>query len=88
MLENTALSRTNIEREVDRYIAWPGQACGYKIGQLRILAIRHRAEAALGDDFDVREFHHALLASGALPLDVLDQHMNRWIAAMQQATPR
>lgn len=84
MLANTALSRTNIEREVDRYIAWPGQACGYKIGQLRILAIRDRAEAALGEDFDLRAFHDALLGSGALPLDVLDQHMNRWIASQQR----
>jgi uncharacterized protein (DUF885 family) len=81
MKRNTALSELNIEREVDRYIDWPGQACGYKIGELRIRAMRAKAEAALGTGFDVRAFHDALLGAGALPLDVLEVRIDAWIAA-------
>jgi hypothetical protein len=67
--------------EVDRYIARPAQALGYKIGQLRILALRTQARAALGARFDLRRFHDALLAGGALPLPELERQMGRWIAA-------
>jgi len=67
------------EREVERYMAWPGQALGYKIGQLKILALRRRAEAALGASFDIRAFHDELLRDGALPLTVLEAKMDRWI---------
>jgi uncharacterized protein (DUF885 family) len=70
----------NNELEVDRYLVWPGQALGYKIGQLRILALRRKAEAALGAAFDVRAFHDALLRDGALPLSVLEAKIDRWIA--------
>jgi hypothetical protein len=71
----------NIEREVDRYIDWPGQACGYKIGELRIRAMRSKAERELGAAFDVRAFHDALLGAGAIPLDVLSTRIDAWIAA-------
>ncbi|QLQ14109.1 MAG: DUF885 family protein [Brevundimonas sp.] len=78
--DNSALSPLNIETELQRYIGWPGQATAYKIGEIRLRAIRARAEAALGDRFDVRRFHDALLVDGPLPLDLLDRRMDRWIA--------
>lgn len=81
MLANTSLSALNIEREVDRYIAWPGQACAYKIGQLKISELRARAERALADKFDLRAFHDAVLGSGAIPLPTLEAKIDRWIAA-------
>jgi len=71
-------------REVERYMVWPGQALGYKIGQLKILAIRKKAEAALGPSFDRRAFHDELLKDGAMPLDVLESKMDRWIAAARR----
>ena len=71
----------NTELEVERYMAWPGQALGYKIGQLRISALRKKAERALGPSFDVRAFHDELLRDGAMPLDVLEAKMDRWLAA-------
>lgn len=85
MEENTALARYNIEREVDRYIAWPGQALAYKIGQLRIRELRTAAKERLGQAFDIREFHDRLLADGALPLDLLTERMNNWMNAKTQA---
>jgi uncharacterized protein (DUF885 family) len=85
MKRNTALSDLNIEREVDRYIDWPGQACGYKIGELRIRAMRAKAEKELGAAFDVRAFHDAVLGAGAIPLDVLEARIDAWIAARKAA---
>ncbi len=79
-LESTALSELNIVSEVDRYIAWPGQALAYKVGQLRISELRAKAEKALGPRFDVRRFHDELLGDGALALDVLSNKMEHWIA--------
>lgn len=81
MLENTALSRHNVVAEVDRYIAWPGQALGYKIGELTIRQLRAEAEAALGEDFDIRAFHDTVLEQGAIPLPILQQHVRDWVAA-------
>ena len=78
--ENSALAPHNIETELQRYIGWPGQALAYKIGEIRLRDIRGRAEATLGEDFDVRAFHDALLVDGPLPLGLLDQRMDAWIA--------
>ncbi len=78
--DNSALATHNIETELQRYIGWPGQALAYKIGEIRLRAIRTRAETALGERFDVRTFHDALLVDGPLPLDLLDQRMDAWIA--------
>jgi uncharacterized protein (DUF885 family) len=85
MTANTAIGKTDIEAEVDRYIAVPGQALAYKLGELRIRELRERAEAALGDRFDVRAFHAAVLEDGSMPLDVLAAKIDRWIAAQQQS---
>jgi len=77
--ENSALSKHNIQTEVDRYISWPGQALSYKLGELKIIEIRKKAEKTLGDMFDIRLFHDAILANGSIPLDILEQQMNIFI---------
>jgi uncharacterized protein (DUF885 family) len=77
-------SREDSEREAERYMAWPGQALGYKMGQLKILSLRRKAEAALGASFDLRDFHDALLEDGGMPLSVLETKMERWIAGRRR----
>lgn len=81
--ENSPNSETNIQAEVERFAAIPGQGLAYKMGQMKITELRRRAEAALGPRFDIKAFHRAILEDGALPLDVLDAKMDRWIAAQR-----
>lgn len=87
--DHSAMDETTIQSEVDRYIAWPGQALAYKVGQLKILELRDRAKKAQGDKFDIRAFHDQVLDSGALPLDLLEARIDAWIAASiaSQKTP-
>ena len=80
MVANTAKQELEVTAEIDRYIVWPGQALAYKIGQLKISELRAKAKQALGDKFDIRDFHDELLKDGALPLDRLEVKMNAWIA--------
>jgi len=82
--DNAAKTELDIINEIDRYIGWPGQALAYKIGQLKILGLRRQAEQALGNDFDIRAFHDELLGAGAIPLQVLETRMNRWLTQQMQ----
>jgi uncharacterized protein (DUF885 family) len=83
--DHSAIDETSIQAEVDRYIAWPGQATAYKIGQLKILELRDGAKKALGDRFDLKAFHDQVLDTGALPLDVLSDRIDGWIASQKGA---
>ena len=83
--EHSAVDETDIQTEVDRYIAWPSQALAYKIGQLEILGLRDKAKKELGDKFELRAFHDQVIDSGALPLDVLDERIVAWIASQKGA---
>jgi len=81
---NAAKTEADIVNEIDRYIGWPGQALAYKIGQLKILALRTEAEQTLGDNFDIRAFHDELLGAGAIPLDALEDRMHEWLTTQSQ----
>ena len=81
--DHSTIDETSIQAEVDRYIAWPGQALAYKIGQLEILKLRDQAKKELGARFDIRAFHDQVIDSGAMPLDVLDERITSWIAAQK-----
>jgi uncharacterized protein (DUF885 family) len=81
---NSSVSDTDIAREVDRYFNWPGQATSYMVGQLKIKELRERAERELGPRFDIREFHEAVLSEGALPLSILEEQVDRYIAAKRR----
>ncbi|MBT4332167.1 MAG: DUF885 family protein, partial [Candidatus Cloacimonetes bacterium] len=65
--------------EIDRYSVWPGQACAYKIGELKILELREKAKKELGDDFDLKKFHDVILQNGAVPLDLLEEVVDKWL---------
>ena len=84
MLDNSAASETDATAEAERYIAWPSQATAYKIGELKIQELKKKAQAQLGDKFDPREFHAEILKDGALPLSVLNDKVDRWLASKQQ----
>ncbi|MEI8297381.1 MAG: DUF885 domain-containing protein [Pseudomonadota bacterium] len=83
--ENTTLPERFVQYETQRYVAWPAQALAYKVGELRILAMRRAAERTLGDRFDIRAFHDALIDGGPMPLEVLERHMQSWAARVKKA---
>ena len=83
MLEKTGMTEAEVTREIERYVVWPGQATAYKVGQLALLKLRATAEAELGEKFDVREFHEMILSNGAMPLEILEESVNDWIAQQQ-----
>ena len=87
-LENSALAPHNIKTEVERYISWPGQALAYKIGEIKILELREKAKTSLGQDFDIRRFHDAVLENGGIPLDILEDRIDRFIFAERNRISR
>ena len=88
LASNTALSMHNVTTEIDRYISWPGQALSYKMGEITIKNLRKKAEHELGKDFDVREFHDQILKNGSVPLNLLTQHIDKYIAVAKEAAKK
>ncbi|AXK71843.1 DUF885 domain-containing protein [Lysobacter sp. TY2-98] len=84
-MDNSPKTRQDVVNEIDRYISWPGQALGYKIGQMKISELRERSARELGDRFDLRDYDDAVLETGSVPLSVLEKHIDEWIAARKQA---
>jgi uncharacterized protein (DUF885 family) len=87
MLENTGMTETDVVAEIERYLVNPGQALAYKVGMLKILELRERARAQLGERFDIRAFHNQVLTNGAMPLAILEQVIDAWIAKTLAAAP-
>jgi uncharacterized protein (DUF885 family) len=85
---NSGIDEPEVQSETDRYIAWPAQALGYKMGQLKIIELRERARKELGEKFDIRKFHDEVLGGGALPLDVLEPRINAWIDGQEQVASK
>jgi len=85
MLAKTGMTQAEVTREIERYVVWPGQATGYKVGQLYILRMRAMAEEQLGDRFDIREFHEMILLNGAMPLEILEESVKSWILTAKAA---
>jgi uncharacterized protein (DUF885 family) len=83
--DHSSIDEVNVQNETDRYIAWPGQALGYKVGQLTILRLRSEAQEALGTRFDIRGFHDEVLGAGGLPMDVLERRIHAWIERTKTA---
>jgi uncharacterized protein (DUF885 family) len=83
-MDNAPKTEQDVVNEIDRYIAWPGQALAYKIGQMKISELRARAEKQLGPKFDIREFNDAVLETGSVPLEALERHIDAWIAGKKQ----
>lgn len=79
MVENTAMSFHNVNTEIDRYIIWPGQACAYKVGEIKIRELRRKAEQKLGDKFDIKDYHHVFLSAGPMGLDTLEEAVDEYI---------
>ena len=81
MLDNTSMAPRDVAVEIDRYIAYPAQACAYKVGQMKIWELRNRSSRKLGSRMDLRDFHHQVIETGCLPMDVLEAKIDGWIAS-------
>ena len=83
MVKTTGMNEAEVTSEVERYMGMPGQACAYKVGQLKILELRERAKAALGEKFDIKDFHAVVLEHGGVPLTLLEKLVDEWIASQK-----